>query len=245
VEATLFLTNKYRTWYDQIIERGRARGQPAGYFEGHHVIPKCKPFCGTNDPSNIVNLAFREHFLVHWLLTWFTEGDGRGKMLYALRRMTHSKTGRRIVYPWQYEIARRAHREAQTGRKRSAETRDKIGAAGRGRTFTPEHRAAISAVHLGKPLSPEHCEKISAAKRGRALTEQHRGRMKKPKSPEHCEKIRAALKANMNVKRECPNCHHHVGRANYARWHGDRCKSNPAYTCFPRRLSTTREGEHA
>ena len=52
--------------------------QNGGYFEGHHIIPKCKGGTGTstrpkNNP-NIVLLTAREHFLSHWLL-WRVYGD--------------------------------------------------------------------------------------------------------------------------------------------------------------------------
>ncbi len=63
----MFIRNKYHRWYYQIIDKARRRGQPKGYYEKHHVIPKCMD--GKDTEWNIVNLTFREHFLVHWLLT--------------------------------------------------------------------------------------------------------------------------------------------------------------------------------
>ena len=63
----MFIRNKYHRWNYQIIDKARRRGQPKGYYEKHHVIPKCMD--GKDTEWNIVNLTFREHFLVHWLLT--------------------------------------------------------------------------------------------------------------------------------------------------------------------------------
>jgi hypothetical protein len=56
----------YQFIYNQLIERGQFRIKPEGYFEKHHIIPKC--IKGNNSPENLVNLTAREHFLCHWLL---------------------------------------------------------------------------------------------------------------------------------------------------------------------------------
>jgi hypothetical protein len=37
-----------------------------GYVELHHIHPRC--LNGTDDPSNLIVLSLREHFLAHWLL---------------------------------------------------------------------------------------------------------------------------------------------------------------------------------
>lgn len=67
-----------------------------------------------------------------------------------------------------------------TGAKHSEATRQKIGAANRGRAWTPEARKKISDYRKAHPLAPESAAKIGAANRGR----KHR--------PEDIEKIRAA-----------------------------------------------------
>lgn len=36
------------------------------YCESHHIIPRCMG--GTDDPNNLIDLSFREHFLAHWML---------------------------------------------------------------------------------------------------------------------------------------------------------------------------------
>ena len=56
----------YQRIYEEII-KSRRDNVPEGYSERHHVVPKS--FGGTDDPSNIVRLTAREHFLCHWLLT--------------------------------------------------------------------------------------------------------------------------------------------------------------------------------
>ncbi len=55
----------YKKIHDSIIDRAKNR-KLEGYVETHHIIPKCMN--GTNEPNNLVDLAAREHFLIHWLL---------------------------------------------------------------------------------------------------------------------------------------------------------------------------------
>jgi hypothetical protein len=50
------------------------------YYENHHVIPKCKPFNGTNGKENLVLLLPREHFLCHHLL-WKNNKNNRSLFL--------------------------------------------------------------------------------------------------------------------------------------------------------------------
>lgn len=55
----------YEQTYNRLIERARKR-TISGYFESHHIVPKC--IGGTNDPTNLVNLTAREHYIAHQLL---------------------------------------------------------------------------------------------------------------------------------------------------------------------------------
>lgn len=60
----------YKRIYDALVEKAKARGlnksQHEGYFEIHHIVPRCMG--GTNDKSNLVLLSGREHFMAHMLL---------------------------------------------------------------------------------------------------------------------------------------------------------------------------------
>lgn len=78
----MFIENKYKKWYDSIINNAKNRTL-SGYFERHHIVPKS--LGGNNDTSNIVNLTAREHFVAHILLTKFTEGRNRQKMSFAIK----------------------------------------------------------------------------------------------------------------------------------------------------------------
>jgi hypothetical protein len=89
----LFVENKYYNWYVNIILNARKRNvEDNVYYEKHHIIPKCSPFCGSNDVNNIVSLTYREHFLCHMLLTKFViDPTGKRKMSFALWRMAHHR----------------------------------------------------------------------------------------------------------------------------------------------------------
>lgn len=55
----------YSAHYSLLIERAKLR-TTTGYKEAHHIIPKC--LGGTDNPSNLVDLTAREHYIAHILL---------------------------------------------------------------------------------------------------------------------------------------------------------------------------------
>jgi hypothetical protein len=84
----MFLINKYTKTYYRIIERAKSRLKLEGYTEKHHIIPKCKPFCGPNTKDNLVNLTLREHYICHLLLLKMVKNSlGKAKMFCAFQRM--------------------------------------------------------------------------------------------------------------------------------------------------------------
>lgn len=80
----MFKENKYTKYYTLLTDRAKNRILTE-YTERHHIIPQS--LGGSNDKDNLVDLTAREHFICHWLLIKMTEGDNRGKMLYALNGM--------------------------------------------------------------------------------------------------------------------------------------------------------------
>lgn len=88
--------NKYKRWHDAIIARAHSRDLDA-YKERHHIVPRCLD--GSDHPSNLVDLTYREHFLVHWLLTKLHVGRDKVRMVYAVHAMTLG-LGPRNVGSW-------------------------------------------------------------------------------------------------------------------------------------------------
>jgi hypothetical protein len=60
----------YTKIYNALVEKAKLRGldksQHEGYFEIHHILPKC--LGGADDDSNLVMFTGREHFIAHMLM---------------------------------------------------------------------------------------------------------------------------------------------------------------------------------
>lgn len=60
----------YQNTYNALVEKAKARGldksQHEGYFEIHHIIPRC--LGGSDEKDNLVMFTGREHFISHMLL---------------------------------------------------------------------------------------------------------------------------------------------------------------------------------
>lgn len=100
----MFVDNKYKKMYEQLIEH-RRNNQPDDivYCEKHHILPRS--LGGTDESDNIVKLTGREHFIAHRLLVKFTKGVYHYKMAWALHRM--ATAGRCPVNSYQYEQFRK------------------------------------------------------------------------------------------------------------------------------------------
>ncbi len=132
------VNKKYRAWHDQIIARARSR-ELTGYSENHHIKPRS--LGGRNSKRNLVRLTYREHFLIHWLLTKMLRRGtaGHSKMLFALYRMAQVNGKKVIVAGWQYEIAKKANADAAKRRPPiSEETRRKISEGAKRRPLISE-----------------------------------------------------------------------------------------------------------
>lgn len=83
--------NKYRKWYQNLIDKAKNRTEVIGYSENHHILPKCMG--GTNDSSNIVTLTGREHFIAHLLLARMNLSKKHHiQMLHAANAMANKYT---------------------------------------------------------------------------------------------------------------------------------------------------------
>lgn len=60
----------YSKIYNDLVEKAKSRGldksKHEGYFEIHHILPKC--LGGSDDKSNLVMFTGREHYLAHLIL---------------------------------------------------------------------------------------------------------------------------------------------------------------------------------
>lgn len=146
----VFITNKYTNWYSSLIDKAKNR-TITGYTENHHIIPSS--LGGTNDPSNLVKLTAREHFICHLLLTKMTTGNDYYKMSYALHMLSNANNigrGRYIPNSRLYEYSKRLFKEALN----NFWTEDK----------RQEHAEKIRPTVKGRKHRPESIEKMKNKK---------------------------------------------------------------------------------
>jgi len=109
----IFIDNKYTKWYYSIINRAKSRQLPEEIrTQTHHIIPQSffkkivrKGRKGWLDgdpeePTNKVRLTLREHLICHWLLTKMISGDGRYRMVAALKLMINNNKKSSRMYEY-------------------------------------------------------------------------------------------------------------------------------------------------
>lgn len=111
---------KYQIWHDQIIDRAKHRMGSGAYVESHHIVPRS--LGGTDDPANLVNLTYREHYLIHWILTKMHVGTARSKMVFAFYAMSLPFSSRSFIASWRVERAKRVLKDQTL--KHAKERRD-------------------------------------------------------------------------------------------------------------------------
>jgi hypothetical protein len=94
----------YERQYQLLIEKYGFKEKPDnGYYERHHIIPKC--IGGPDTKENQVYVRARVHYLAHWLLYKIYGGHG---LAAAWLRTSHcSIDGKPRVTGKQYEIVKR------------------------------------------------------------------------------------------------------------------------------------------
>lgn len=109
----------YREFIENILNT-RGRFNFDNIYERHHILPKC--LGGTDDENNLIDLYPKEHYEAHRLLA--LENPNENKLTYAWHMM--SIMGNVKVTTEEYEEARIAFINSQTGQKRSDETKKKM-----------------------------------------------------------------------------------------------------------------------
>jgi hypothetical protein len=173
--------NKYMKLYVDIIHsrllknRKKHNGE---YLETHHIVPK-SILTNTNYPARkTVLLTAREHFLCHKLLTKFTFGKTRTKMLKAVTFFQCDLNDGRILRSKDYEFIKICNSESMIGKNNPAYGRTpwncgkryknpKISEANKGKSIPPEQRAKISRSLKGRKKPVGFGEHISKTCRGK------------------------------------------------------------------------------
>jgi hypothetical protein len=144
---SIYISNKYRRKYFQLMARSFNRPKPKKY-EKHHIIPKS--FGGNEEKWNTAYLTLREHFIAHLLLVKITIGNNKFKMLNALMRMSNSKDNKYNLKSRHYEKIRKDFS------KEKSKSMMGSGNPNWGKTPTKEHIEKNRAAQIGKKKSKEH-----------------------------------------------------------------------------------------
>ncbi len=208
----------YTKIYNQLIERAKNRKEERdGYYERHHIIPKCMG--GSNDKDNLVKLRAKEHFVAHKLLVEIYPDNG--KLIHAYWRMANNKNDDRreyIVGSREYERLRIKHgKQVSINLKgtikkwKDNEARSKkIGDFHRGKVVSEETKKLIKkrlkkwyeeneSPRLGKTHSEQTKKKMSEDRLGNTHSDETKAKIKNlmlekgitgvPISDEHKENI--------------------------------------------------------
>lgn len=160
----------YEKIYNALVEKAKVRGldksQHEGYFEIHHILPKC--LGGSDDKSNLVMFTGREHFIAHMLL-WKSHPKVKGLMRAAFLMSSRwasgtdriSKTAEHINSKT-YSKLREEYAQA-VSEQCSGENNPMYG-----KTHTEEARNKLKAWYAA---NPDHHTQVMANKRGITLEE--------------------------------------------------------------------------
>ena len=218
----------YKRLYNDIVTNAQLQERNC-YTETHHIVPRS--LGGADTADNLVRLTAREHFIAHWLLSKFTEGEDRGKMIKALSLMrADSKYQERYstkITARVYENLREEHAriisEQNTGRIQPQHEKENQIRAMTGRKrpeFSKEWRENLSKSSSGENNSM-YGKKHSVDTK-KKMSEKAKGRKQ---SAETIAKKANAIRGSKRELKLCPHCEREVAVNGYARWHGDNCKA--------------------
>jgi hypothetical protein len=199
----------YRKIYNKIVERGKSRTM-VGYYEKHHIIPKCVG--GKDVKDNIVNLTSREHFICHWLLHNMFPDNVKLSRAFTMMCLVKSNNQYRYTPSSRIiEYSKLEHSRNNSGENNprfwEGKKRDSLSGENHPMKKYPELRNQISIKLKGHLVSEETRKKISEKNKNKIpwnknkkiqpLSESHKikisnstlGKSKRPKTNEEKEKI--------------------------------------------------------
>jgi len=252
----------YQKCHDALVDIGRQRGtrQRPG-FELHHVIPSCMG--GSDDESNKALLTYREHFVLHRILTklhpshsglhcavWRMMNDGK-----------HEKSGR------VYEKARQNfidnHHSKTSENRVAASKRGKLAWSGDGNPAKkPKNRKSKSLQqklawegdsHPSKKQKNRKAKSDQLSKQNSQAHAEGKHPMQKPenraakraawegdKHPMKKQKNRKALSERGKEQVQCTHCFKAGGRAGMQKYHFVYCLQHPDNLGLTRKQITAR-----
>jgi len=163
----------YQWHYNRLIETRKDRIlDPSIYYERHLIVPKSMG--GIDDPTNMISLTLREHFLAH-LLLWKIHRNR--PMAAAFVYMTGNMRKQNFVLSSrmyeQVKLAARENGQYNKGIPKTLETRLKMSTAQKNRApMSDKTKNKISQSRKSltySSLTEEHKTKISVSNKGKNL----------------------------------------------------------------------------
>lgn len=154
----------YALIYSSLVSRARSRDMIDGYFETHHIIPRC--IGGTDEQNNLVKLTPEEHRVAHLLLVKIYPGNL--KLIYAANMMTN-RTKNNKEFGWVRRKFADLDSKLKLGKSRTAESIEK-----QRLTIAEKYKNGFISPNLGKKLSKEHRDAISKGNTGKIVPERSR-----------------------------------------------------------------------
>lgn len=154
----------YRRIYSSLV----SKDQQGEYLEKHHIVPRC--LGGGDDPSNLVFLTARAHFIAHWLLHKIYPEDIKVAQAFAVMRHG-SRFHKRTFTSHGFSAAKKAHsmetsyRMTHSNPMRSPAVVEKISKAKTGVALSSEVKKKVSEAKLGVSTGPRD-EKFKRLVRG-------------------------------------------------------------------------------
>ena len=174
----MFIQNKYTTWYNNIIHNAQAR-ITNGYSEKHHIIPKSLGGNNdkSNLVSLTAKEHFICHLLLTKMTTGL-HNKSMWHAAWNMANQKRTYQERYKVSSRIYEIIRIANAQALSeentgkpsknkGRVLPPEWREKLRQANLGKKRSAESCAKQAATNTGRKRSQEECEAISKGLKGR------------------------------------------------------------------------------
>ena len=234
------MIEKFNTEYVILIETGKHRGldksKLTGYYEKHHIIPKC--LGGLDEDSNYVLLTYQEHVRAHYLLANLYPGNE--KIAYAYYMICNSSglisssklTKDEILKYTTYILTEEELVMLENSRKIVSES---ISKRFSGVKKTEEHRKNISKSKLGKnnPMYGKHLTEeakkhLSEINKGKTVSESTRKKLSEiNKGRKHTEETKRKIsERQLGVKRG-PHSEEHrrkIAQANTGKTHSEDTK---------------------
>lgn len=238
---SIFIKNKYNKWYFKIIKNAKHRVKSKN-TEHHHILPtslfpKYKNL--KQNPWNGVHLTFREHILVHLLLTKMVpNGTIKSNLVCTVLMMGGRDYMKGLINSRLYESVKTLHKE--TMRSRTGENNSNWRGGHNSEKKCPVcnetwiyHKASTcrscydSSGENNSMYGKKHSDYTRRLIKEKRALQENIGTYKR--TDEIKEKIRQTLKETspmIGVSKPivtCPHCGESGGEPAMKRWHFDKC----------------------